>query len=232
MVPDPVGPWWTRRSSLVPLELIRRHEQRHLGEVAPQQGVVLQLAHLHLGLQSGGTLDGRHQEEGPRLPPGPLHAEVAPPTAAGQAEPQRVAQHAGRGHPEQDARCWHVGHHRQEVEGDGARSLSAAFISQHARVPLTAPGNTTGEIILIKESSQSTFLQPLFFHRKLWGRRVIGSGEKRGRSIRLRDHSLAVVGSQTGVEARICSNEPVNQTAAASSKLKKLFLIMKYCVVD
>lgn len=74
------------------LKLVRRDKQGDLGEVAAQQGVTLQFAHLHLSLQGGRTLDGRHQEEGAGLPARALHAEVAPPAAARQAETQCVTQ--------------------------------------------------------------------------------------------------------------------------------------------
>lgn len=100
------------------LKLVWRDEQGDLGEVPAQQGVTLQFAHLHLGLQSGGTFDGRHQEQGAGLSARPLHAKVAPSTAARQPKTQRVTQHTSRRHPEEDARGGHVGHHGQEVEGD------------------------------------------------------------------------------------------------------------------
>lgn len=123
------------------LKLVRSHEQRHLGQVAAEQRVSLQLAHLHLGLQRGRAPDGRHQEQSPGLSARALHAEVAPTAAAREAEPQRVAEHAGRRHPEEDARGGHVGHHGQEVEGDGVWRLAAGRVSQHAGVPLTAPAH-------------------------------------------------------------------------------------------
>lgn len=123
------------------LKLIGRDEQRDLGEVAAQQGVALQLAHLHLGLQGGGTPDGRHEEQGPGLPARALNAEVAPASAPCQTKAQGVAQHASRRNPEKDAGGRHVGHHGQEVEGDGIRCLGASFVSHHARVSLTAPGD-------------------------------------------------------------------------------------------
>lgn len=124
------------------LELVRRHEQRHLGQVPAQQRVPLQLAHLHLGLQRGGAADGRHQQQRPGLAARALHAEVAPPTAAREAEAQRVAEHARRRDPKEHARGGHVGHHGQEVEGDGVWRLSAGGVSQQAGVPLTAPEET------------------------------------------------------------------------------------------
>lgn len=99
---------------------------------------MLQFAHLHLGLQSGRAFDGRHQEERARLPSRPLHAEVAPPSPPGQTEAQRVPQHPGCGDPEEHTRGGQVGHHRQEVEGDGARGLRAHLVFKHTGVPLTA----------------------------------------------------------------------------------------------
>lgn len=128
---------------VLPLKVIGRDEQRDLGEVAAQQGAVFQLAHLHLGLQGGRTFDGCHQEQSARLSARALHAEVAPSATPRQAETQGVTQHAGRRHPEEDAWGGHVGHHRQEVEGDGVWCLSARLVSQHARVPLTAPAEMT-----------------------------------------------------------------------------------------
>lgn len=115
------------------------HWPLNLGDVVSQQGVALQLAHLHLCLQSGRTLDGCHQEEGSSLPTRALYTEVAFPMSADQPEAQCVAQHTGHWHSEEDAGRWRVGHHRQEMEGDGVWHLGAVFVSHHAWVPLTAP---------------------------------------------------------------------------------------------
>lgn len=121
------------------LEVVGGDEYGNLGDVSPQQHPLLQLAHLHLGLQRGGTGHGAHQHQLARLPVRALHGEVATRSAATQQrEAQRVPDHAHGRDAEHDARCRQVGHHRQVVVGDGVGGLGARAVVQGTRVPLAA----------------------------------------------------------------------------------------------
>lgn len=123
------------------LEVVLRHKHGYFGDVSSQLGSPLQLGHLHLCLQRGGSLHRTDQHQLARHTVRTLHCEVAARLLSPeQGETERVADRTQRRDPEHDPGGREVGHHGQVMVGEGVRGLGTCPVVHRTRVAFTATG--------------------------------------------------------------------------------------------
>lgn len=121
------------------LEVILWHKHGYFGDISSQLGSPLQLSHLHLCLQRGGSLHRADQHQLTRHTVWTLDCEVAAGLLSPeQGETERITDRTQRWDPEHDTWSWKIGHDGQVMVGEGVRGLGTCLVVHRTGVAFTA----------------------------------------------------------------------------------------------